>query len=238
MRKKLEDKVVFITHGSSFWGKALSDLFQEHGAKLILGVPSGTKGTHTDNCIEVPIQYTEEASWGNALSTGSNTFGQIDVLINNFNHPTAQQTLHSLDTTFYSRVHNYLNSVFLGVKSTIPHLKAAGGGSIVNLVSIYANIGSPASPALASSDGGIRTLSKSIAVQYAKYNIRSNCILMGLFANGMLKDNDTTISTSNIPMARLGNPEELIHVVLYLSSKDSWYITGTEITVDGGFSNA
>ncbi len=61
---------------------------------------------------------------------------------------------------------------------------------------------------------------------------------MGLFANGMLKDSDTTISTSNIPMARLGNPEELIHVVLYLSSKDSWYITGTEITVDGGFSNA
>lgn len=238
MRKKLEDKVVFITHGSSFWGKALSGLFQEHGAKLILGVPSGTKGAQTDNCVEVPIRYTEEDSWDNALSTASNTFGQIDVLINNFNHPTSKQALNSLDTTFYSTVHDYLNSVFLGVKSTIPYLKAAGGGSIVNLVSIYANIGSPVSSALASSDGGIKTLSKSIAVQYAKYNIRSNCILMGLFANGMRKESDTIVSTSNIPMARLGNTEELIHVVLYLSSKDSWYITGTEIVVDGGFSNA
>ena len=238
MRKKLEEKVVFITHGSSFWGKALSDLFQEHGAKLVLGVPPGTKCAQTDNRIEVPIQYTEENSWDNALKTASNKFGQIDVLINNFNHPTAKQTLNSLDTTFYSTVHNYLNSVFLGAKSTIPHLKAAGGGSIVNLVSMYANIGSPASSALASSDGGIRTLSKSIAVQYAKYNIRSNCILMGLFATDRLKNTDTTVSTSQIPMARLGNAEELIHVVLYLSSKDSWYITGTEIIVDGGFSNA
>lgn len=244
MLKKLENKVVFITNGFGFWGKILSQLFQEHGAKIILGVPILTEHTpqllKTDNTLEIPIHYTQETSWDNALTISNNTFGQIDVLINSFDPATTRQTINPLDKTFYQTLRNQLSSVFLAVKSVIPYFQATGGGSIVNLISIYANIGSPDSLALASSDGGVRTLSKSVAVQYAKYNIRSNCILMGVFTNSMSdsKGNENISPTTNIPMARPGQPKELSHVVLYLSSKDSWYITGTEIVVDGGLSSA
>ena len=197
MRKKLEDKVVFITHGSSFWGKALSDLFQEHGAKLILGVPSGTKGTHTDNCIEVPIQYTEEASWGNALSTGSNTFGQIDVLINNAGigggasfEETTPETFRSLMET------NFFGAVDL-TQRVLPVLRQKREGCIINVTSVAGVTSFSLNTAYSASKWALEAATETLAMEMQEFGVRVALIEPGVVLTPIFSKAETTDGTES-----------------------------------------
>ena len=244
MNKKLDNRVVLVTDGSNPSGKAISQLFLQHGAKLILGLPISqspdSARVHCESVVEVPLDYTQESSWSYLLLKAKNTFGRIDILINNLEQITGQNIIETSDEIWDQTVQQNLDSVFLATKSIIPYFLEINGGSIVNLLSIESMTGSPYSTAFTSSQGGIRTLSKSVAVQYAKHNIRSNCILMGYFEDPASEqiESKSLSSSHNIPMGRLGNFEELSHVVLFLAGTESRYITGTELVVDGGFSNA
>jgi len=131
-------------------------------------------------------------------------------------------------------------SVFLGCKYVAPAMRKAGGGSIVNISSMYGLVGGPSLAVFAASKGAVRLLSKAAAVDFAKDNIRVNSVHPGLIETPLTGDimgdpvqNDYYISKT--PLRRAGQPEEVAKAVLFLASCDASFMTGSEIVIDGGF---
>ena len=132
-----------------------------------------------------------------------------------------------------------LTGLFLGTKHSIPILRKAGGGSIVNMSSTAGLVGNSGSGAYGASKGGVRSFTKYTAVQHAMENIRANSIHPGPIETDMLAEKLSDIesrsaSESKIPMGRIGTIEEVAMAILFLASDESSYITGAELVVDGG----
>jgi NAD(P)-dependent dehydrogenase (short-subunit alcohol dehydrogenase family) len=134
----------------------------------------------------------------------------------------------------------HAKGVFLGTKHAIPEMRKAGGGSIVNISSIYGLVGSPTSTAYHAAKGAIRLFTKSAAVQYAKENIRVNSVHPG-YAHTPLTDEGyenqperRQWSLDRIPLGRLGNAYDIAYGILYLASDESSFVTGSELVIDGG----
>ena len=132
-----------------------------------------------------------------------------------------------------------LTGLFLGTKHSIPILRKAGGGSIVNMSSTAGLVGNSGSGAYGASKGGVRSFTKYTAVQHAMENIRANSIHPGPIETDMLAEKLSNIesrsaSESKIPMGRIGTIKEVAMAILFLASDESSYITGAELVVDGG----
>ena len=132
--------------------------------------------------------------------------------------------------------------VFLGVKYAIPAMQRAGGGSIVNISSIAGILGRPlASPAYSASKGAVRVFTKSTAGRFAGEGIRSNSIHPGPIDTDMIRSATNSVRpetrVGEIPMGRLGQPEDIAYGALYLASDESSFVTGSELVIDGGVSN-
>jgi NAD(P)-dependent dehydrogenase (short-subunit alcohol dehydrogenase family) len=134
----------------------------------------------------------------------------------------------------------HAKGTFLGTKHAIPEMRKAGGGSVVNVSSIYGLIGSPTSTAYHAAKGAIRLFTKSAAVQYAKENIRVNSVHPG-YAHTPLTDPGYSgeigrrdWSLERIPIGRLGNAYDIAYGILYLASDESSFVTGAELVIDGG----
>ena len=130
--------------------------------------------------------------------------------------------------------------VFLGTKHAIPEMRKAGGGSIINISSIYGLVGSESSPPYHASKGAVRLLTKSAALQYAREGIRVNSVHPGFIETAMT---ELTLSVPELreslinrtPMGRIGKPEDIAYGVLFLASDESGFMTGSELVMDGGF---
>jgi NAD(P)-dependent dehydrogenase (short-subunit alcohol dehydrogenase family) len=136
-----------------------------------------------------------------------------------------------------------LNGVFFGCKHVIPQMIRQGGGSIVNTASIAGLVGSPNLAAYCASKGGVIALTKEIALDYAKSNIRINCVCPGAIMTPMIErfvsrapNPEKVLENLKImhPLGRLGKPEEVANAVLFLASDDASFITGAAYPVDGG----
>ena len=132
--------------------------------------------------------------------------------------------------------------VFLGVKYAIPAMQRAGGGSIVNISSIAGILGRPlASPAYSASKGAVRVFTKSTAGRFASEGIRSNSIHPGPIDTDMIRSATNSVRpetrVGEIPIGRLGQPEDIAYGALYLASDESSFVTGSELVIDGGVSN-
>ena len=132
--------------------------------------------------------------------------------------------------------------VFLGSKASIPEMRRAGGGSIINISSISGIIGQDGiQPVYNASKGAVRLLTKSTAIQYAREGIRANSVHPGSVATDMnaARRADPVLhqrSLDNIPLGRIAEPEEIAYAVLFLASDESSFMTGSELVIDGGFS--
>jgi NAD(P)-dependent dehydrogenase (short-subunit alcohol dehydrogenase family) len=185
---------------------------------------------------------TDEARWVELLAEVSRHFGAIHVLVNNAGMRDPTYSIEDLSLDDWNRqVAVNLTSVFLGCKYVVPYMRAAGGGSIVNLSSVGGIIG-VGNGAYGATKGGVRIFSKAMGVRYAPENIRCNSVHPGIMQTNLTSAYfESTPDAAGglakaIPIGRLGTPEDIAASVLFLASDEARYITGSEFVVDGGLS--
>jgi NAD(P)-dependent dehydrogenase (short-subunit alcohol dehydrogenase family) len=184
---------------------------------------------------------TQEADWQSAVAEAVNRYGELHILVNNAGIVIPRVAIEDRTVEEWDLVQAVnLKGVFLGTKHSIPAMRAAGGGSIINISSV-AGYGQSTTqePAYAASKGAVRIFSKVTATQHAKDKIRCNTIFPGPVDTEMIHAamSDPKVLAerlSRVPLGRLGRIEEIIAAVMFLASDDSAYMTGGEMVIDGG----
>jgi cyclopentanol dehydrogenase len=192
--------------------------------------------------VSAELDVTNAAQWEQVAERAVAEFGRIDILINNAGLPGSPDSWEDATLESFNAIVNLnLNGQFLGIKTVTPHMERAGGGSIVNMSSIAGMIAFPnLHPAYSPSKGASRLLSKAAAADFASRNIRVNSVHPGVIhtpqSDYIVSDPDVIPHVlAKIPLGRVGRPEEVANVMLFLASDEASYVTGTEILVDGGF---
>ncbi len=246
---RLEGKVAIISGGARGMGAAEAKLFAREGAKVIICDVLEDEGRQTEaeinevggDAVFVKLDVTSQDEWENAVNTAIERFGKLDILVNNAGI-IVQSTIEDMTVELWDKVMDVnAKGVFLGTKTAIPHMKEAGGGSIVNISSISGIVGQDnVNAGYNASKGAVRIFTKAAAVQYAKENIRVNSIHPGPIATPMTAEGRSdpervALTAERTPLGRYGEPEEVANAVLFLASDEASYVTGSEIVVDGGY---
>jgi NAD(P)-dependent dehydrogenase (short-subunit alcohol dehydrogenase family) len=245
---RLDNKVALISGGARGMGAAEARMFAGEGAKVVIGDVLEQEGRQTEaeinetggECLFVRLDVTSESNWQEAIAAAVNRFGKLDILVNNAGI-SIQGGLEDFSEADWDRTINVnAKGVFLGTKHSIPEMRRAGGGSIINISSGAGIAPSPGtSAAYAASKGAVRIFSKATAVQYAAENIRCNSVHPGPIDTPMLRASRADEArrqeqVARIPLGRIGTPEEIAYGVLYLASDESSFVTGSELVIDGG----
>lgn len=245
--QRLTNKVALITGAAMGMGEAEARLFAENGASLVLTdinkdaldkvaeelFKQGTK------LIALKMDVSSEQDWILAAQEAEKAFGRIDVLVNN----AGIVDVAGVEATTIEKWNKVISvnqtGTWLGMKHVIPLMKKAGGGSIINISSIYGLIGSGTSTAYQASKGAVRILSKTAAMEYAKDHIRINTIFPGAIDTPMVSAAMTEEALQGlltlVPMHRIGKPIEIAYGALYFACEESSYTTGAELVIDGGW---
>jgi NAD(P)-dependent dehydrogenase (short-subunit alcohol dehydrogenase family) len=247
---RLAGKVALVTGAGSGLGRAIARRFASEGARVAIADIDPTGGqaaavTLGDAACFVEHDVTREDSWSRALEATHAAFGRLDVLVNN----AGVVTIGDVERTTLEEwrfVHAVnLDGTFLGCKHAIPRLRASGGGAIINMSSIAGLIGVHNLAAYCSSKGGVRLLTKSVALRCARRgdNIRCNSIHPVYAATPMVERmlasardpaGQREALEAMVPLGRLAQPEEVADMALFLASDESRMVTGAEFVIDGG----
>ncbi len=248
---QLENKVALITGGASRpgLGSAIADKFAAEGAFVFL---TDIDESGCDISLDViknnggqgaalKHNVTDEKDWDNVFAAIKVQKGQLDILVNNagisqlgtIDSATSEEYLRVMDTN--------MHSVFYGTKRAVAMMRETGnGGNIINISSISGIVGIPGNVAYSAAKAGVRLMTKTVAMETAKENIRVNSIHPGLIDTNLLtgakQENaeNWDMFVQAIPMGRLGEPEDVANCALFLASDQGKYITGAELIVDGG----
>jgi NAD(P)-dependent dehydrogenase (short-subunit alcohol dehydrogenase family) len=243
MPGRLEGKVCAITGAAGGIGAESARLFAAEGARVAgLDVSADSEGE-----LALEVDVTDEDQVRDAYDRIASELGRIDVLFNNAGiNPDDDSTVTETPVEVWERVQNTnLKSVFLCCKHGIPHLLAAGGGSVINTASFVAVMGAAVSQiSYTASKGGVLALSRELGVEFADRGVRVNALCPGPVNTPLLqelfaKDPDKAAKRLvHIPMGRFGEPEEIAGAALFLASDESSFVTATTFLVDGGLSSA
>ncbi|GHO89867.1 SDR family NAD(P)-dependent oxidoreductase [Dictyobacter formicarum] len=250
---RLQNKVALITGSARGMGKAAAELFSREGASLILTDIAEQEGIETAQGIQsaggkvifVPANVARAADVESLVEAGIRTFGSIDILYNNAGIMPAADTsvIDTSEETWEHIMDVNLKSTFLCCKYTLPYMIKQQRGSIINISSMVAFMGSTVpQDAYGVSKGGLLALTKSLAVQYGPVGIRCNAICPGPINTGLLdhlwtSDEERNRRLCRIPLGRFGMINDIIYFALYLASDESSWTTGTWMTIDGGISS-
>lgn len=256
MAGRVAGKKAFITGAAQGLGAAIARRLAEEGARVALAdlnaegarvVAAEINAAHgPDTACGLPLDVTKEDQWIYALEEADDTLGGISVLVNNAG-VSLRGDLEMLSFEDWKRVMAVnTDSVFLGAKHGIKYLREHAPASIVNISSIAGLIASHNNPSYNASKAAVWMLSKSIALYCAKQglNIRSNSVHPTFIDTPILdplrrqfgKDEAEAKLARQVPMGRIGRPEEVADAVLYLASDESAFMTGAELKLDGGIS--
>jgi cyclopentanol dehydrogenase len=246
---RLENKVALISGGARGMGTAEARLFASEGAKIVIGDVLEEEGRQTEaqinesggECLFVRLDVTSESAWQEAVAATVARCGKLDILVNNAGIGGGGGIVEETTAERWDTVMDInAKGVFLGTKAAIPEMRKVGGGSIINISSIYGLVGSPGSTAYPASKGAIRLLTKSTAIQYAREGIRANSVHPGLIETPMterISANPESLHRyiSGTPLGRMGEPDDVAYGVLFLASDESSFMTGSELVIDGGW---
>jgi 3alpha(or 20beta)-hydroxysteroid dehydrogenase len=242
---RLDGKIAFITGAARGMGEAEARLFVAEGARVVLAdtlVVEGEKvsGELGSDALFVPLDVTDEQGWRDALSATEVAFGVPDVLVNNAGILRFAPVLGTDKADFEEILQVNLLGPFLGMKFVGAAMAASGrGGSIVNVSSTGGMIGYAGIGAYVASKWGLRGLTKSAALELGSLGIRVNSVHPGGVRTPMTDPDGTgtmiaAAQFAGQPIARIGRPEEIAHLALFLASDESSYCTGSEFVADGG----
>jgi 3alpha(or 20beta)-hydroxysteroid dehydrogenase len=234
---RVDGKVVLISGGARGLGAADARALVDEGASVVVADILDEEGSALAdelgaNARFVHLDVTRPDQWANALSVALEAFGTITGLVNNAG-VFSIGALHETELSEWQRVLDVnLTGTFLGMKTVIPSMISAGGGSIINISSLEGIMGSAGMNAYVASKFAVRGLTKSSALELAALGIRVNSVHPGLIWTPMTEGIPEDMVT--VPIGRGGNPEEVASFVVFLSSEESSYATGSEFVMDGG----
>jgi NAD(P)-dependent dehydrogenase (short-subunit alcohol dehydrogenase family) len=252
---RVSNKVALVTGAAQGLGKAIATLLAKEGARVVLsdlnfeGVEREARSInalYADAAAAVAQDVTDQEGWTHTLSEIRSGYGGLHVLVNNAGiGSVASIEQESLEN--WRRVHAVdLESVFMGCKYAIPLIAASGGGSIVNIASISGVIAGHNLAAYNSAKAAVTHLSKSIALHCARAGNRIRCNsvhpafidtpILDSMAAGQDRAAALEKLARQIPLGRVGRPDDVAYAVLYLASDESEFVTGSELRVDGGIS--
>ncbi|MER5415276.1 SDR family NAD(P)-dependent oxidoreductase [Streptomyces virginiae] len=243
MGKQLDDKVVVITGAGRGQGATEARLCAAAGARVVVTDVREDEGRAVaaelgDRGLYVRHDVADPESWATVVKETVRAFGTVSALVNNAalwrTAHVEQQRLEDFEALL--RVN--LLGPFLGIQAVAPVLRAAGGGSIVNISSTAGLVGIPGHAAYGSTKFALRGLTRSAALDLARDRIRVNSVHPGAIDTPMVAEAVAGRDWSHVPLGRMGRPEEVGELVLFLCSDASSYVTGSEFTVDGGMTTA
>ena len=251
-RDRLAGKTALITGGASGIGRSIAEIFVEQGATVTIADIDGDRGKAVASEIGATfalLDVRDEVGWQQVTTEILDRHGRLDVLVNNAGTGGSGGSIEDASVDDWDRVMDINGKgVFLGCKYGVAAMKAnaaPAGGSIVNMSSIAGLVGAPAIPVYSASKGAVRLLTKSVALHCAKkgYGIRCNSVHPSYTDTPMVDrmvdghHNPERLRQAIVaaaPLGRMGAPADVAGAVLYLASDDSAFVTGTELTVDGG----
>ena len=238
---RLEGKVAIITGAARGMGAAHARRFIAEGAKVVLtdlNVEEGTALANElgENALFVEQNVTSADEWTNVVAQAEKAFGPVNVLVNNAGISVSKSLLQMTEEEYRRIVDINQVSVFLGLKTVVPSMQKAGGGSIVNISSINGIVGGAVG--YTDTKFAVRGMTKAAAIECSHYGIRVNSVHPGVIETPMVTQGDAVEAikefAKHIPLKRMAQPEEVTNLVLFLASDESSYSTGSEFIVDGG----
>ncbi|MGG4497626.1 SDR family NAD(P)-dependent oxidoreductase [Brevibacillus reuszeri] len=240
------DKVAIVTGGASGIGETTVRQFASEGAKVVIAdfSPRGQEladqlNAEGHEALYVKTDVTKEDEVKQMVSATVERFGKVDILFANAGI-AKDNAAHKLSLDDWQRTIDInLTGVFLCDKYVIEQMLAQGtGGAIVNCGSIHSHAGKAGVTAYSSAKGGVKLLSQTLGITYAKEGIRVNAVCPGYIDTPLIAGRTEEMNQHLIslhPMGRLGKPEEVAKAVLFLASDDASFVTGTSLLVDGGY---
>jgi cyclopentanol dehydrogenase len=223
-------------------------MMANEGAKVVFGDILGDEGKKVEAEIAelgleatyVHLDVTKEADWISAVETAVNRYGKLDILVNNAGILIRKSIEETTEEDWDRIMAINAKGVFFGTKHSIPAMRQAGGGSIVNISSTAGLVGSlDGSPSYTATKGAVRLFTKATAIQYAKENIRCNSVHPGPIDTEMIKDTMSDPERmerrmQRLPLKKIGTVEDIAYGVIYLASDEASFVTGSELVIDGG----
>lgn len=250
---RVKDKVAIVTGGATGIGKATCMLLAKEGALVAITDIKDDEGKAIAQSIKNSggeaeywhLDVSKESEVEQVFTEVCQQWKKIDVLVNNagiigVNKPSHEITEVEWNTLMAINV----NGVFFCTKYAIPAMIDAGGGSIINLSSIYGLVGAPNYPPYHASKGAVRLMSKTDALLYAKHKIRVNSVHPGfiwtrMVENHLKQQGDVEAGRKEldrlVPIGHIGEPDDIAYGILYLASDESKFVTGSELVIDGGY---
>lgn len=250
---RVEGKVAIVTGGSHGIGKSACKMLAQEGAKVAVTDVKDHDGKDVAEAIQNDggtaeywhLDVSQEAEVKTVFQQIKEKWGKIDVLVNNAGISGPNQPTHEIEAKDWKSLLSInVDGVFFCTKHGVKAMLENGGGSIINLSSIYGIIGTTDLPAYHASKGAVRLMSKTDALLYAKDNIRVNSVHPGfiwtpLVEQFLQQQGDVEEGRKQLeqlhPVGHVGEPEDVAYGILYLASDESKFITGSELVIDGGY---
>jgi NAD(P)-dependent dehydrogenase (short-subunit alcohol dehydrogenase family) len=247
---KFAGKVALVTGGTYGIGRTTAVEFARAGAKVVIGGRNRKEGEETLRQVQaaggtglfVETDVVKDQDVKNLVDSTVKAFGRLDFAINNAGVEQTPGPLFETTEADYDRIiDTNVKGVFLSMKYEVPVMLQGGGGAIVNTSSIAGLIGMPGASIYVASKHAVVGMTKSVAIEYAKHQIRVNAVAPGGVETGMLDRFTTGIPRAALeamhPMGRVGKTEEIAGAILFLCSPEASFITGQTLAVDGGFTS-